>query len=74
MGASHLAGDHRKPCTTELVSTRTKGSLGVKITLEKTAPKPSHGVPQLLGLTLASQGSALSALPVQPLLLLHPQV
>lgn len=46
-GASGLAGNHRKHCTTEFLFTRTKGSLGVKIT-GKTEPKPCHGVPQLL--------------------------
>lgn len=40
MGASGLAGNHRKHCTTELISTRTKSSLGVKITLEKQSQSP----------------------------------
>lgn len=38
--ASGLAGHHGKPCTAELISTRTKGSLGVKITLEKQSQSP----------------------------------
>ena len=76
-GASGLAGNRRKHCTTELISTTTMGSLRVKITLEKQEPKPCHGVPQLLRLFLdqpePTQGPSLPPCLRSPLLLLHPR-
>lgn len=73
--ASGLAGNHRKHRTTELISISTRGSSGVKITLEKQSQSPvmeSLTARAVSWLAWANPRSLPSALPARSIISFAP--